>query len=220
MTLIEFKDFIDKVVGNSITKTISNLISYAIVAAVGIVLLNPQWTYERYVDYIDKKHGDRVEKRLKADPLIRDVLSELTLDLNCDRAYVCEFHNGTNNLAGLPFLYLDMKYEVVKIGCDHVDDEYINFNLTRYRFLPYAIDRGYWAGKVSDITLLDERFAANLERDKVKYAAFMLISGPDGIIGAIGISYFEEDRYGHDEVEMRQKMRTASQKIGILLSGE
>ena len=68
----------------------------------------------------DKKSGrehDRLaDLRMRIDSKARIVLDRAVLRTRADRAYVCEFHNGTTGLSGLPFLKASCIYEVVAVG--------------------------------------------------------------------------------------------------------
>lgn len=218
MTLLDIKKFADAAINSSVTKTIGNIFQYIILLIIGTVLLYPQVVYENFSKYQEKKHASAIERRLEMDPAIRSILNDVYSEIDADRTYVCEFHNGTNNLAGLPFLYLDMRYEVVAIGTEHVDDEYINFNLTRYQFVPYAIERGYWSGSISEVELIDDRFANNLKRDDAEYVAFILIHGTENLIGVLGVTYTDSMRYGISEDKIKRVLEKNSQKLAVLLS--
>lgn len=220
MTLLDVKNFVDKATSSNVAKGIDWLVKYVILIIIGIIMLFPQVIYENYEKYSEYRHGQLVEKRIENSVEVRECLNVGLMELKADRIYVCEFHNGTNNFAGLPFLYLDMKYEVVRIGADNVDDEYINFNLTRYTFVPYALHKGYWSGTVDEINRIDARFAGNIYRDNVGYIALSEISGTENTIGAIGVSYFNEDHNGVSEETIRKELTKLGTKIGILLSAK
>jgi GAF domain-containing protein len=48
--------------------------------------------------------------------LANDTLESLRCALNADRAYVFEFHNGSSNATGVPYLKLSNTYERCKYG--------------------------------------------------------------------------------------------------------
>ena len=82
-----------------------------------------------------QRHKYLVEKRIENSTKIRFELKDLLIRLGATRAAVCEMHNGTNNLAGIPFLYLDMTYEEISPKVDYVIDNFKNFNLAKYPFI-------------------------------------------------------------------------------------
>lgn len=218
MTLIDLKKFVDGILGSTATKTVWSLIQTVVLAIVGMVMLYPQLMYENFSKYQEKKHATAIERRLENDPAIRDILNDISKDIDAERVFICEFHNGTNNFAGLPFLYMDMKYEMTKIGVQHIDDEYINFNLTRYPFVPYAIEKQSWFGTTAAAAEIDDRFANNLKRDDTEYLGVVLINGTDNIIGVLGVTYSNEKRNGVSEIAIRRCLTSNAQKLAILLS--
>jgi len=60
-----------------------------------------------------QQHHDTMKTRLKITPEVKSVLRELLLQTHASRAFVFEFHNGTNNFGGLPFVYMSNTYEVL-----------------------------------------------------------------------------------------------------------
>lgn len=197
---------------------IKDIILTGFMTMITVVILNPDILYENIKKKQEKEHSSRIERRLEVDPAVRALLRECVSELGCDRAYVCEFHNGTNNFVGLPFLYADMKYEEVADGVLNVDFEYTNFNLTRYQFVSYGLKIGYWEGTTTEMEEVDKRFAGHLRIDGVEYSSFISISGVDEKIGILGISYSHENLTLAERVGIKRKLVEVSQKLGILLS--
>ena len=61
----------------------------------------------------DRMHDIAMERRQEIKPLIDNILMSTLNQLNADRVFIIEMHNGTNNTSGLPFLYGEMTYETV-----------------------------------------------------------------------------------------------------------
>lgn len=197
---------------------IRDIIIYGFMTLITVIVLNPEIIYENIKEKQEKEHSARVERRLEVDPTVRNLLRECVSELGCDRAFVCEFHNGTNNFVGLPFLYADMKYEEVADGILNVDIEYINFNLTRYQFVPYGLKQGYWEGTTDEMEVVDKRFAGHLRIDGIEYSSYIVISGVDEKIGILGVSYSISNISSVQRATVKRKLLEVSQKLGILLS--
>lgn len=197
---------------------IRDIIIYGFMTLITVIVLNPEIIYENIKEKQEKEHSARVERRLEVDPTVRNLLRECVSELGCDRAFVCEFHNGTNNFVGLPFLYADMKYEEVADGILNVDIEYINFNLTRYQFVPYGLKKGYWEGTTDEMEAVDKRFAGHLRIDGIEYSSYIVISGVDEKIGILGVSYSISNISSVQRETVKRKLLEVSQKLGILLS--
>ena len=58
---------------------------------------------------------------------------------------------GAKNLSsGLPFLYGDMRIEEVADGINNVDDEYTDFQLSKYPFIGKVFDDGFYWGAIEN----------------------------------------------------------------------
>ena len=67
------------------------------------------------------KHDAAIEVRKQIKPQIDEILNNTLTAVEADRVFVLEMHNGTNNTAGLPFLYVEMTYCQVAEGIHHID---------------------------------------------------------------------------------------------------
>ena len=76
----------------------------------------------------DRLHDIAMERRQEIKPLIDNVLMSALNQLNADRVFIIEMHNGTNNTSGLPFLYGEMTYETV---ADDILHDLHNANVAR-----------------------------------------------------------------------------------------
>ena len=65
-------------------------------------------------DKILHKRGSRIRKQFTAD--VQDILQEVAEHTNANRVILFEFSNGTNNLVGLPFLFMTASAEVASPG--------------------------------------------------------------------------------------------------------
>lgn len=69
-----------------------------------------------------------IEQRLEADKMINRLMTELIDDFDINRILILETHNGSNNLAGVEFLYYSAINEMIstnsKQGTDIYDIEY------------------------------------------------------------------------------------------------
>ena len=90
--------------------TFTTLLTVFIAACVGYYVFNPGVILEQAQQIQIERHNEAVKARLNADPKIRSYLLEMKDELDADRAYILETHNGGTNLANLPFLYVDLTY--------------------------------------------------------------------------------------------------------------
>ena len=162
-------------------------------------VINPRPTIEYYISLQEKiqdeRHQELINKRVANTPKINDELNLLQATLDVDRAFIIEFHNGTNNMAMLPFWWGDMTYEVVRNDVFGVRDNWLNISLTRYTFLTALIENNCWCGSVQDVAKIDEGFAKKLIADDVTHVAFILLYNTDGKpLGILGVANIEEHK--------------------------
>ena len=159
-------------------------------------IINPRPTVEYYISLQEKiqdeRHQELINKRVANTPKINDELNLLQATLDVDRTFIIEFHNGTNNMAMLPFWWGDMTYEFVRNDVYGVRDNWLNISLTRYTFLTALIENNCWCGSVQDVAKIDEGFAKKLIADDVTYVAFILLYNTDGKpLGILGVANIE-----------------------------
>lgn len=163
-----------------------------------------------------KEHEELVRKRIKNSPIIRNELKDLLIKLGATRASVCEMHNGTNNLAGIPFLYMDMTYEEKSPEVDYVTDEYHNFNMGKYPFMTAHFDGKTWIGSIEDVEKEDEHLAAKLKLGDSKYGAWVILRGVHSVIGFLCVTFSDKDDHP-DKATIMAELTESAQLISSLL---
>lgn len=165
------------------------------------------------------RHNELARKRMEAGPVVSSVLKELILDLGATRAVLCEMHNGTNNLNGIPFLYADAVYEEIVRTADYVTDEYKNFNMARYPFIGNHFYDQIWIGTRDDIEAEDPHLAAKLKFTGAEFGALQVIQGLRAPLGLLAVTYDSDAMKNKpSKTLITQKMDMAAQKICMLLS--
>lgn len=144
---------------------------------------------ETHTEKIEQEHNDALEIRKKIKPDIDKALKEALASLDADRVFVMEMHNGNNNTSGLPFVYGEMTYEQVRSGIGHIDDDYINLNLSRFSFPLYLEKEHIWQGSMEELANIDDKLAKRLSSNEVTYIAITHIHGVDNLLGYFGITY-------------------------------
>jgi len=189
-----------------------------ITIVMGVVAFKPDIIVEEVQRIQTEQHQKAVDKRIKADPEIRDAITELRVELSADRVFIVEAHNGGSNLTSLPFLYVDMTYESVRQGELQLEDEYKNVRLQRYNFCTYIYKNNYFYGSVQDIYEIDPIFSYRIQGDGVKYIAVLAIYGKYSLIGAVGVEYSTSEPLDANTVRIAVHKRAS--QLAILLNNE
>ena len=188
-------------IGDGFNKFLSNIIDEAIA--------------KNNVEKVES-HNKALAVRQENGPKINDLLNNALIRLDADRAFVLELHNGTNNTAGLPFLYGAMTYETVCPGVTHIDEDYANVNLSRFQF-PYYLEKHHiWLGSIDEFKAVDEKLALRLISNDVTYLAIVQIHGVYNELGYFGISYCN-GRQPKSKDEIIGVVMEISQKCSSLL---
>lgn len=183
-------------------------------AAVLFIFLNPSYFLEKYEQFKEKKHTEQVDKRLEISPKIQMLLDKLLLSTQANRTFIIEFHNGTNNLNGLPFLFGDITYEETN-GIDYISDLYQNVPLARFKIANELFDNGYWYGNIDSLMKIDKRLSSRMSINNTEWAAFILLRGSDNYIGVIGVS-FRDSLSVNKEIVGKQLRTAAINTIALL----
>lgn len=163
-----------------------------------------------------KIHDAALEARKTIKPQIDEILTNTLNAVNADRVFVLEMHNGTNNTSGLPFLYVEMTYCQVAEGVNHIDEDYINLNLSRFDFPMYLEKNHYWYGSIEELDEIDHKLALRLQSNNTRYFAIMTIQGINNELGYFGVS-FTHDITLEDTDLLMIRLTHATQKISTLL---
>lgn len=162
------------------------------------------------------KHDAAIEVRKQIKPQIDEILNNTLTAVEADRVFVLEMHNGTNNTAGLPFLYVEMTYCQVAEGIHHIDEDYINLNLSRFDFPLFLEEKHHWYGSIEELRKIDSKLALRLEANGAKYFAIMTIQGVKNELGYFGVS-FTHDVSIENTDRLMMTLTSATQKISTLL---
>lgn len=163
-----------------------------------------------------KEHNAEIVKRIRRNPDISLILKDLLINLNASRSTVCEMHNGTNTLAGVPFVHLSMNYEEISNEVEYSYEDYNAINMSRLPFISKHFDDGSWIGSVTEIEKDDKFLAIKLRSNKDNYLAFAVIYGKTNILGILTIAFTDEKNHP-SKTEISRELMKASQKLSILL---
>ena len=107
----------DYVVSNPWTKFLEFIFKMVLVASICIGVYNYKeiihWVAETIITTQEEEHDRLMAHRLSIEDEINTLLERICYETGADAAFIFEFHNGTNNLSGMPFFYMDMTYEKI-----------------------------------------------------------------------------------------------------------
>lgn len=163
-----------------------------------------------------EQHELVLKHRNEIKPKIDLILKNSLEDMNADRVFVIEMHNGTNSLTGLPFVYCEMTYETCKKGIMHVDDEYGSVVMSRYALPYYMTENQVYVGSVDELEEIDPKLAHRMRDNGSTYICVANMYSLDNYIGYVGIGY-AEGSMPMDKDKLTNEVFKLSQRISILL---
>ena len=158
-----------------------------------------------------------MEKRYVAQKGISNELNLLIETIGCDRAYLIELHNGSENLNSIPFLHATVTYEVTKDGIDAFDEEFQNLNLSRYYLPIYLYNNFNFVGSIEKLKSIDSKMGKKLEIGDVKYVGMITLNNVYGAWGYLGVSYVNGSKVPSSN-EIIKNLTLSSQKINLLFA--
>lgn len=192
---IAFKTVVEVVKNNGVFRTLTSLLLFSMFCIVIYVFINQDSITRSFAKYqkelVQKEHIQKVEFRMKyINPRVNGLLYNLLLRTGSQRVYVIEMHNGTDNLAGLPFIYGEITYEKVS-GSDIelISEDYGRMNLSKYPITSKVYKDRYWCGTIDELKEIDPKLATTMKYNKAEYIYFFLLKGNLTELGFLGVTY-------------------------------
>lgn len=181
----------------------NGLTGLLIILAVVILILGFKFAYESMPYLVKeimlKNEAKKIKERQKADKLIREKLTRLLTNSKADRAMIVEFHNGKENLTGLPFRYGTFTYEVkANDDAPNIGHKYDELNLSRYTAPTYLLENKFFLGSTEDFKMnVDRTLGDNIKDDGAEYICLILLRQNDINIGILMLSYNDIQENGN-----------------------
>ena len=185
---------------------------------VGRVAIEPEILFNKMEEIKQKNHTESVLKRINNEPQIREAVINLRGELDADRVYILETHNGGENLSSLPFLYVDLTYAEPRNQASWMEDEYKNVRLSRYPWATEVFKSTYWSDDIENLYELDPELYLRLKSEGAKFMAVMMLYGTYNPCGVVGVVYTDEDHPSDEQIK-RVLMRYAT-TLSTLLNNE
>lgn len=174
---------------------IKSLAVLLILAYVIFFALNPTYLLDRVARVQEERHTEATNKRIMADKEIQLLIETARVRTEADRVWLIEFHNGDKNLAsGLPFLFGSMRLEATADSIAGVEEEYMDFSLSRYPLMNTMLLEGYFYGSIDDVKQADNKLYYKLCSNGVADIAMLTIYSGDKPLGILGITWCGENR--------------------------
>lgn len=192
-------DLADKYRITTILKSV--FIILLIAGTVGFIK-NPTWIFEKYQDWQDKQHIEKLAHRLEHNEKLHIMTEKLMYKVNADRVLLLELHNGNTGLGGFPFAKCSATYEALNDGIVPVAHQYQDLNLSLMPFASKLFDEGYWCGDTQDLKEIDKALCYRMLGNDTSHFAGIVIQGVDKPIAFLFVKFKDiGDEHNCDEIK-------------------
>lgn len=148
---------------------------------------NPTFIFDKYSDYIAKKHLIELNERSEYDQKLKSLLPVYLYKYRADRVWILQYHNGTRD-----WQHGTMRFELCNEGVESINHQYDNFNLTWLNMPYYLKEHEIFIGNTTELTEIDATLGTQFKKNKVQYLACVLIRDSSNYpIGIFGITWSE-----------------------------
>lgn len=199
-------------------KTIFKGVAFILIVAATVGFIkNPTYIFEKYAEWQDRQHQERMEVRHKNSEKLHILSEKLMYKVGADRVTVLELHNGLENTGGLPFSKCSATYEALQIGVHPIADQYQSVNLSLIPFAYHLFEQGYWCGDVEELLNYDKSLYYKMKSNGCEHFAACLIEGIDTPLAFLFVSFSNETDETHSCEEVRENIRHISMEMAVLM---
>lgn len=164
-------------------------------------------------------HDYEMNLRMENSAALNNVVMQLMYETKADRVLLAEYHNGSSNVSGVPFLKWSVTFEAFTDEMEFgVANEYQQQQITLYPFITHIGENYLYRGFVeTDLKVIDKSYAYKLLSHRIEYIIVSQIVNDKGSkCGMLILEY--TDASVIDEYAVKQKLHRASQECAALLT--
>ena len=164
-------------------------------------------------------HDYEMNMRLQNSAALNSLVVQLMYEAKADRVLLAEYHNGSSNVSGIPFLKWSVTFESFRdeIGFSVANDYQLQ-QITLYPFITHIGENYLYRGYVeTDLKEIDKSYAYKLLSHGIEYIIVSQIVNDKGSkCGMLILEYTDSSVI--DEFNVKQKLHRASQECAALLT--
>lgn len=199
-----------------ITTVLKSVFIILLIAGTVGFIKNPTWIFEKYQDWQDKQHIEKLAHRLEHNEKLHIMTEKLMYKVNADRVLLLELHNGNTGLGGFPFAKCSATYEALNDGIVPVAHQYQDLNLSLMPFATELFNNGYWCGDTQDLREIDKALCYRMLGNDTSHFAGIVIQGVDKPIAFLFVK-FKDIGDEHNCEEIKRIIQENAFQIALLL---
>lgn len=164
-------------------------------------------------------HDYEMNLRMENSAALNNVVMQLMYESKADRVLLAEYHNGSSNVSGVPFLKWSVTFEAFTDEMEFgVANEYQQQQITLYPFITHIGENYLYRGFVeTDLKAIDKSYAYKLLSHRIEYIIVsQIVNNKGSKCGMLILEY--TDASVIDEYVVKQKLHRASQECAALLT--
>ena len=167
----------------------------------------------------DQLHEYEMNMRMENSAALNNAVLQLMYETKADRVLLAEYHNGSSNVSGVPFLKWSVTFEAFRDEMAFgVANEYQQQQITLYPFITHIGENYLYRGFVeTDLKAIDKSYAYKLMAHKIEYIIVsQIVNNKGSKCGMLILEY--TDASVVDEYVIKQWLHKASQECAALLT--
>lgn len=205
------------IANHKITTILKAFAVLLMVAFMVFFISNPTYIFDKYTEYINELHDDKINNRMINNEKINLLLEKLFYQCNADRVMLLEYHNGSNNLSGLPFIKASAIYEIVGDNVFPVANQYQDVQLSLLPFVYKLNKQGYFCGDVDELENIDRGLYYKLKSNNTEHFGACIVHGIDSELGILFVSFKNKPNDNHDCMQIKNIIKHTSLELSVFL---
>jgi hypothetical protein len=214
--------WIDKVLGMlnkySAKKMLQAILVVFVVIFLGLFAFKPESIFESYDNYKKQEHADGMDQRDDVTPTIQTELNALRKQYGASWVSVWEFHNNTNNLDGLPFIFASLNYESMNPALTPIAEQFDNVRVSLYPLVTYLKQNGIWYGTPEELQEIDHTAYYRAKALGIQYLGFKLMKVEGMPNAAISFAFVEGSEMPENMNDFIQAWTNSGYNINSILA--
>ena len=180
-----------------------------------VFAFKPSIIFDKYNEWYDKMHSEKVEKTLSSHYEIQKIMTDLRYKSDAMRTICLSLHNGNTNISGT---YQFLKVSALFEECgdlSSVADEWNEIYISNFPIFGYLHDYDYFCGSIDKIREIDNKLYHRLAANEVGYIHIQALIGDNGkTIGFFVMTWADEPA---DHLTLHNDIYKASSRISRLM---
>lgn len=180
-----------------------------------VFAFKPSIIFDKYQEWYDKIHSEKVEKTLSSHYEIQKIMTDLRYKSNAMRCVTLSLHNGTSSINGN---YQFLKVSALFEECGDlysVADEWNEVYISNFPIFGYLHDNDYFCGSIEKLRAIDNKLYHRLAANEVGYIHVQALIGKDG--KTIGFLVMTWEIEPEDHLALHNDIYKASSRISRLM---